>query len=204
MADALAQLTARMAVLGRLQQLGMLLSWDQRTQMTPAGARQRGEHMALIGSRAHETLVAPEIGKLLDELEPRLDSLDPDSFEAGTIRLARKNYEKEVNVPAELRADMARAAAEGNSVWLRAKAESDFEMFRPALERNIELRHQYVSALGPEGEPYDVLLDDFEPETRTEDVTRIFAEIRDELVPLIAELKEREVDDSFLEGDFAI
>ena len=35
-------------------------------------------------------------------------------------------------------------------------------------------------------------------------MTRIFAEIRDELVPLIAELKEREVDDSFLEGDFGI
>ena len=67
-----------------------------------------------------------------------------------------------------------------------------------------ELRHQYVDALAPEGEPYDVLLDDFEPETKTEDVTRIFAELRDELIPLIAELRERDVDDSFLKGDFPV
>ena len=36
------------------------------------------------------------------------------------------------------------------------------------------------------------------------EVTRIFAEIRDELVPLIAELRDRDVDDSFLHGDFPV
>ena len=39
---------------------------------------------------------------------------------------------------------------------------------------------------------------------RTAEVTRIFAEIRDELVPLIAELRDRDVDDSFLTGDFPV
>ncbi|HET8528554.1 MAG TPA: carboxypeptidase M32 [Gaiellaceae bacterium] len=204
MADELQQLKTRMRDLSQLFGLGMLLSWDQRTQMPPAGARHRGEHMAFIQRLAHDMLVDPEVGRLLDALEPVQASLDPDSFDYGLIRLIRKNYEKEVDVPAELRSEMARAAAEGNAVWLKAKATSDFQLFLPALERNIELRHRYVEALAPEGEPYDVLLDDFEPDTKTEDVTRIFAEIRDELIPLIAELREREVDDSFLTGDYPI
>jgi len=204
MADALEQLKTRMADLGQLFQLGMLLSWDQRTQMPPAGARHRGEHMAFIQRLAHDTLVDPEVGRLLDDLEPRMASLDPDGFDYGLIRMTRKAYDKEVDVPAELRSEMARAASEGNAVWLKAKAESDFQLFLPALERNIETRHKYVEALAPTGEKYDVLLDDFEPEMKTEDVTRIFAEIRDELVPLIAELREREIDDSFLEGDYPV
>jgi carboxypeptidase Taq len=202
MADELARLKGRMADLGQIQNLGMLLSWDQRTQMPPAGARHRGELMAFAQRLAHDLLVDPEVGQLLDAIDE--SSLDPDSFDHGTVRVARKAYEKEVNVPAELRGEMARAAAEGSAVWLKAKAGSDFELFRPALERNIELRRKYVEALAPDGEPYDVLLDDFEPETHSEDVTRIFAELRDELVPLIAELREREVDSSFLEGDFDI
>jgi carboxypeptidase Taq len=202
MADELARLKGRMADLGQIQNLGMLLSWDQRTQMPPAGARHRGELMAFAQRLAHDLLVDPEVGRLLDAIDE--SSLDPDSFDHGTVRVARKAYEKEVNVPAELRGEMARAAAEGSAVWLKAKAGSDFELFRPALERNIELRRKYVEALAPDGEPYDVLLDDFEPETHSEDVTRIFAELRDELVPLIAELREREVDSSFLEGDFDI
>jgi carboxypeptidase Taq len=163
MADALDQLTSRARDLGQLMQLGMLLTWDQRTQMPPAGARHRGEHMAFLQRTAHNLLVDPEVGRLLDELEPRLASLDPDGFDHGLIRVMRRNYEKEVKVPADLREEMARAAAEGNAVWLTAKAASDFELFLPALERNIETRHKYVDAIGPDGEPYDVLLDDFEP-----------------------------------------
>src|SRR5207249_5171710 len=89
-------------------------------------------------------------------------------------------------------------------VWLEAKETSAFDLFLPLLERNFELRHRYVECFGPQAEPYDVLLDDFEPEMKTAEVTRIFDEIKLELVPLIAELGEREVDDSFLQGDFDI
>jgi carboxypeptidase Taq len=204
MADALEQLKARTADIARLTQIGGLLTWDMRTQMPPAGARHRAEHMAFVQRLAHDWLVDPEMGRLLDELEPVQASLDPDSFDYGLIRLVRKTYEKEVDVPGDLREAMARAAAEGNAIWVEAKSESDYAMFLPALERNIELRHRYVEALGVDGEAYDVLLDDFEPETKTEDVTRIFAQLRDELVPLIAELKDREVDDSFLSGEYPI
>src|SRR3954452_13667250 len=187
MDDALEQLWERSRDLGQLQQLGSLLVWDQRTGMPPAGARHRGEHMAFVQRLSHDLLVDPEMGRLLGELEPQMSSLDPDGFDYGLIRVLKRAYEKEVNVPAELRGEMARAAAEGNAVWLKAKAASDFQMFLPALERNIETRHRYVEALAPEGELYDALLDDFEPEMKTEDVTRIFAEIRDELIPMIAE-----------------
>ena len=60
------------------------------------------------------------------------------------------------------------------------------------------------SASARQSEPYDVLLDDFEPEMKTAEVTTIFDEIKAVLVPLIAELRERDVDDSFLVGDFPI
>ena len=53
-------------------------------------------------------------------------------------------------------------------------------------------------------EPYDILLDDFEPEMKTAEVRAIFDEIKAGARPLIAELRDREVDDSFLRGDFPI
>src|SRR5262245_3846067 len=204
MADALEQFKSRMSDLAQVMQISGLLAWDMRTQMPPAGARHRGDHLAFRQLPAHDMLVAPESGRLLGELERQQESMDPDSFDYGLIRVMRKAYDKEVDVPGELREEMARAAAEGNAIWVQAKAASDFAMFLPALEKNIELRHRYVEALAPEGEAYDVLLDDFEPETKTEDVTRIFAELRDELVPLISELRDREVDDSFLRGDYPV
>jgi carboxypeptidase Taq len=203
-ADALEQLTARLADYQSADDLVGLLVWDQRTKMPPAGFMQRGAHLAFLERYRHGTLTDPEVGRLIEELEPRLDSLDPDSWDAAIIRTARRDHAKASRVPTALRADMMRAAAEAAPAWVEAKSTSNFDLFLPLLERNLDLRHRYVACFADVGEPYDVLLDDFEPEMKTADVARIFAEIKPELVQLIADLRDREVDDSFLTGDFSI
>jgi carboxypeptidase Taq len=204
MPDALETLKSRAADLHSFQALNFLLSWDMRTIMPPAGAPHRAAHLALIQRVAHERLVDPELGRLLDEAAVAAESLDPDSDDAALIRLLRRNRDKAVQVPTELRAEMVRASAEASPVWLEAKATSDFDLFLPALERNFELRHRYVGCFPEVDEPYDVLLDDYEPEMKTDEVARIFDEVKAELVPLIAELRDREVDDSFLSGEFPL
>jgi carboxypeptidase Taq len=204
MADALELLNARLADVAALASLADVLAWDQRTMMPPAGTIHRGAHMALLERLQHERLVDPEVGRLIEELEPRLQSLDPDSWEAATIRTASRDYRKAVQVPAELRGEMARAAAEAAPTWIEAKATSNFDLFLPVLERQVELRRRYIECFEKQDEPYDILLDDFEPEMKTAEVRRIFDEIKPELVELIADLRDREVDDSFLTGDFPI
>ena len=204
MPDAFERLRARLADHYGLYELTMLLAWDQRTMMPPAGWRHRAGHLALLERLSHEALTDPEVGRLLDEIAPLEASLDPDSDDAALLRLTRREYDKAVRVPAELQAEMARAASEAGPVWVQAKATSDFELFLPLLERNIDLRHRYIECFEPQEEPYDLLLDDFEPEMKTAEVTRIFDEIKSELVPLIAEQADRDVDDSFLTGHFPL
>lgn len=204
MSDALSQLKERLTRITDLERIGRLLGWDQQTMMPPAGSDHRAEHLATVRRIQHEFLTDAEIGRLLDELRPLEESLEPDSDDAALIRLARRDYEKAVRVPAELRAEMARASAQARPIWVRAKADSDFEQFLPALERNVELRHQYVECFEGVDEPYDILLDDFEPETTTAEVREIFEPLKGELIPLIAELRNDDVDDSFLRGTFPI
>jgi len=204
MPDALERLKTRLADQHSLDELLSLLAWDQRTIMPPAAGKHRAGHMALLQRLSHELLTDPEVGRLLDELAPVEASLDPDSDDASFIRVARRDHEKAVRVPAQLRAEMTRAASEAAPVWVRAKATSDFALFLPLLERNIELRRRYIACFEPQDDPYDILLDDFEPEMRSAEVTRIFDEVKAELVPLIAEQAGREVDESFLTGRFPV
>jgi carboxypeptidase Taq len=204
MADELDLLKERLSQVVDLQKVGRLLSWDQQTMMPTAGTRHRAEQMATVQRLAHEILASPETGRLLEELRPLEDSLDPDSDDAALIRVARRDYEKAERVPASLRAETARAAAEARPVWVKAKAESDFASFLPSLERIVELKLRYVDCLADGTvERYDVLLDDYEPETTTAEVRELFEELKPPLGDLIAELREREVDDSFLHGDFS-
>jgi len=202
--DALDRLTSRLVDCHALEAIESLLTWDQRTIMPPAGVTHRGAHLGLIGRMRHELLADPETGRLLDELAPLGAELDPDSDDAALLRLARRDYEKAVRVPAELREEISRAASEAVPVWIRAKETSDFQIFLPVLERNVELVRRYVDCFEPEGDLYDVLLDDYEPEMKTEEVARIFDEVKSELVPLIAELRDLDVDDSFLSGTYPV
>jgi carboxypeptidase Taq len=203
-ADALAQLKEQLGRITDLERVLRLLSWDQQTMMPAAGAGHRADHMATLRRLAHELLVADETGHLLEALRPMEESLDPGSDDGALLRLVRRDYEKAVRVPADLRAEMARASAEARPVWVKAKAESDFDLFLPALERNIELRLQYIACFDDVEEPYDVLLDDFEPETTTAEVRELFDELKPEIVRLIAALRDEEVDASFLDGTFPV
>ena len=204
MSKPLEQLEERLGKITDLERISRVLSWDQQTMMPPAGSDHRAEHLATLRRIAHELLIADETGRLLHELRSLEESLERASDDAALIRVARREYEKAVRVPTDLRAEMTRAAAQARPVWVKARAESNFELFLPALERNVELRRRYVLCFDGVAEAYDILLDDFEPYTTTAEVREIFDELKAELVPLIAELRDGEVDDSFLSGSFPI
>jgi carboxypeptidase Taq len=200
--SALHDLKERLAPIVDLHRVMRLLGWDQQTKMPAAGAGHRAEQLGTLQLLSHQLFVADETGRLLEAAARETESLAPDSDDAALIRVVRREYDKAVRVPPELRAEMARAAAEARPVWVKAKAESDFEAFLPALQRNVELRFRYLECFDDIDEPYDILLDDFEPETSTADVREIFDELKAQLVPLIAEVRSDDVDDSFLRGDF--
>jgi carboxypeptidase Taq len=193
------ELLRRLAEISDLQRAGYLLAWDQETKMPPLGAPARAEQLATLSRLSHDRATAPELGSLFEELGELEQSAE--SFEASVIRVARRDYEKRRSVPSELRGEMTRAGSLGYASWLEARAAADYEIFRPQLDRRLELAREYVACHEPFDDPYDVLLDDHERGMRTADVAAVFARLKEVLVPLVAGLGEP-VDDSCLRGDF--
>jgi carboxypeptidase Taq len=199
------RLRNRLADVQSLFRLNMLLFWDQQTMMPAAGSATRGEHRGMLERMRHELLASDETGRLLEELRPYEGSLDPESDEASLIRVARRDHEKAARVPAELRGEMMQAASDGLRTWAEARARSDFARFLPALERHVELRRRYIDCFDSYEEPYDVLLDEFEPGMRTSQVREIFDELKAGLIPLVREAGERDdSDDGGLDGPFPL
>jgi carboxypeptidase Taq len=197
------ELLRRLGVIDDLVRAGTLLGWDEETKMPVAGAAARAEQRATVEAVTHEHRVDPVLGALLEELRPFEEAHDNDSFEASVVRVARRDHQKAVLVPTELRAELERAGSLGYRAWLRARAENDFSIMLPHFERNLELRRQYVACFAPEGDPYDVVLDDYEPGTTTEEVQAIFDRLKERLVPMIRSVTDAEpIDDSCLRGSF--
>ncbi|MGH2531796.1 MAG: carboxypeptidase M32 [Thermomicrobiales bacterium] len=200
----LADLKARLAAVSDLYAVEGLLGWDQQTIMPPKGAAVRAEQLATVARLAHERFVDDEIGQWLEDLRPYEESLPADADDASLIRVARRDYEKIRRVPGELLAELVRAASQGFGVWVEAKDASDFERFRPSLERMLDLKRQYIACFEPAACAYDVLLDDYEPGMTTAEVRAVFGPLREALKPLVARVGERPdaVDDACFYGHF--
>jgi carboxypeptidase Taq len=182
---ALADLKRELAELKDLVRIASLLAWDQEVMMPAGGAGARADQLSTLGRIIHERATSPELGKLLDQAEPVTAGLDPDSDDARLVEVARRDFEKEIKVPAELCEAMVRVSSESYPVWVAARKESDFARFLPQLERTLELKRRYIECMAPEGEPYDALLDDFEQGLTVVEVRRIFDRLKEALIPLV-------------------
>jgi carboxypeptidase Taq len=199
-------LKIRLTEIADLNKIGAVLGWDQQTMMAPKGSTVRAEQMATLGRIAHEKFTSDEIGKLLDDLRDYESSLPFDSDDASLIRVARHDYEKQRAVPTELRVEMTRAAGLARMAWVEARKQSDFKLFLPHLEKIVALKHRYVECFKPYDHIYDPLLDDFERGMKTSEVKTIFDALKKDLIPLIAQIRERAdtVSDACVHGNFPI
>jgi len=194
------ELKSRLAAVHDLRRAQEVLFWDQTVMMPPKGSPVRSAQLTTLDRIAHDLFVSDEIGWLLEELAPYEDGLDYDSDEASLIRTTRRDWQKSRRVPSELAAEMVGAAAEAHDVWAKARQENDFALFLPHLERAVELKRRYIDCFDDYDEPYDVLLDDYEPGMKTAEVRAVFDDLKRELVPLIAEVGSVEGDDAFMSG----
>jgi carboxypeptidase Taq len=209
MSSALEALRERMGQLADLRSVSALAHWDQQTKMPPLGGASRAESLATLQSVVHETFIDDETGRLIERAEGETAGADYESDDACLVRLTRRQWDKARRVPTELAAELARAASKGQEAWVAARASSDFGAFAPYLERNYELAREYVECHAGHNDfhsAYDVLLDDYEPEMKTATVARLFAELRDELVPMIAAISSHadRVEDEMLYGSFPV
>jgi carboxypeptidase Taq len=127
--------------------------------------------------------------------------LDPESDDACLVAVTTRDWEKARRVPSDLRADMTRLASEGMEVWTAAREDDDFATFKPWLDRTLELKHRYAACFPPADDPYDPLLDDFEPGMKTDEVRRVFDRLKPALRELVAVAGDEEPED-FLHGDY--
>jgi carboxypeptidase Taq len=189
-----------------LASCGSLLGWDERTYMPRRGSAHRAEQMALIARLAHEMLTAPEIGRLLSELEASDLVRDAESVPTVNVREIRRTYDRAVKIPKELVEELARVTTRAQQVWQEARQANDFKAFQPWLEKIVTLKRREAEAIGFTAVAYDALLDEYEPGATTAEITRAFAALREELVPLVSAIKAsgRQPRRDILERDYPV
>jgi len=171
-----------------LESIVNIILWDMETKMPPKGINLRSQQLALLKQIEHKTTTDPEIGTLLEKIKghPDYDALN--ELQKRNVYLIKKKYDEMTKLPEELVVETAKQRVITVDAWKKAKAAKDFSMFKPELEKLVDLKRKAAEILMKvkgTATPYDALIDIFEPHMTAEMITKIFDELKKGLVSII-------------------
>ena len=204
MSENLTRLKTRLNQITRLGQVAGLLGWDQQTYMPTGAAEARSEQMAALSQLVHEMFVSDETAELLTKSDAETAGMDADSDDARLLRNTRRDFDRATKLPTALVVELAKHETLSQEIWIRARKESDYAVFRPALEKMFDLVRQKAECYGYTAHIYDALLDEFETDAKQAEIAAMFADMKPGLVALTHAIagSKNPVDDAILRGDF--
>ncbi len=179
-----------------IESTGSLLGWDQETYMPKKAATFRAEQISILSGLAHRKRTGKEfeetLGALVD-LDTGQIKIDVDRRTERMLKLVYRDYRLSKALPAEFVEELSRHSSESMQVWQKARKEDDFLLFAPYLKKMVDLQRKKADLLGFEDNPYDALLDLYEPGMKTKTVRELFGDILEELKGFAKRIREKGV-----------
>lgn len=206
MSQKYAKFLAKLHTINDVEKSIAVLYWDRETYMPVEGNEGRTAQMSTLSAIAHELFTSNELGDLLAEAEQEQAHADYDSTPASMLRCVRRSYDEQRRFSSEFVKRQSAITGAAGAAWAKAREKDDFASFQPHLEAAVELAQESAEIYGYSGEKYDALLDQHERGMKTEDVRKIFATLKSEIVPLVKAIGEKldAVDDRMLKQDFPV
>ncbi|QAA76923.1 MAG: Thermostable carboxypeptidase 1 [Candidatus Bipolaricaulis sibiricus] len=183
--SALQELRAYVREITEIQSAAALCAWDQRTHMPEKGGEARAKVLGRLERMAFERVVSDRMGELLADAER---SGAHSEVDRALIRVWKHDHTRNRAIPPALYQKFVETTSRAESVWEKAKAASDFGLFRPHLAEVVDLVREITKLIGFKDSPYDALLDEYEPGMTVSSLRPLLASLRTELVAFLREL----------------
>ncbi len=165
-----------------LAQVAGRLGWDQETVMPEGAAGQRAEEIGALEGVLHARRTDARLDGWLE------GAVAPDAVGEAQLRQIRRSYARTMKVPAKLAEEIATTMSLAQGVWAECRGREDVAGFLPTLRKVVDLKRAEGAALAAGGDPYDALVDDYEPGMTGAAIAAMFDAMRPRLVALRAKV----------------
>ncbi|MDO4739616.1 MAG: carboxypeptidase M32 [Eubacteriales bacterium] len=180
-----------------------LISYDGATTAPRATTANRAQTLSILSEESYKLSTGEETVRLLEYLDENKAELS--AKEQRMVYLLLKDIRRMRSIPMEEYIEYQKLMVEADDVWHRAKEESDFEAFRPYLEKIFATQKRFAGYCAPEKHPYDYWLGEYEEGLDRQACDRFFATLREHIVPLIKKIQSaQQIDDSCVHGHFPL
>jgi carboxypeptidase Taq len=179
-----------------LKQAEQLLQWDAETYMPAGSIEARSQQIACLAGLMHQEATSAAYRASLSEMvdiesgKVKIEGLTP--LQQANIREWAKEFVQRTKLPKRFVETFYSTAATSTEVWKKAKKTADFELFKPWLQKMVDLNKEQANLLGYKDSPYDALLDLYEPGMKTSTLSTIFSDLAVFLTPFVQENKSLE------------
>ncbi|QEN06929.1 carboxypeptidase M32 [Oceanispirochaeta crateris] len=163
-----------------LEHILALLSWDQETGMPGAAASGRARQMGLIQDQLTEHLRDERWPHWLEVLQS-IQNIEVQRWG----QLLQRRYREYQLLPPDFMTRFVESSSMARDSWLKSREADDFGLFAPDLKQLVFLLKERCECLGYEDEPYDALLDLYEPGMKASVLEKLFDQLQKELSSLI-------------------
>lgn len=176
--------------ISKMQHVIAVLHWDMETYMPPRGGDARANQIALLSGMVHEAQQDPRLYDLITELSAA-DDLSPE--QATNVREMKRELDRERKLSKELVVELNRTSVKAHEVWVQAREQANYELFKPWLQKLVDLNLQKIDQIGYEDEPYNALLDEYEPGMKAARVEELFTPLKTTLPSLVQQIVDAPV-----------
>jgi carboxypeptidase Taq len=171
-----AQLDQLCRKLEALDHAQAMLGVDEAVNMPEGGGEKRAEAMSVLAAMAHDMASAPHIADWIDTAENE----ELDAAQRAAVAEFKRGYINRTCLPSEFVARQVNARLRCEQLWRQLRARNDWAGFLPAFE-NIVALAQEEAALRAEVlklSPYDAMVEQYDPGSRTAEIARVFADLK--------------------------
>lgn len=190
--------------IAHLNYLCRILSWEEAVTMPSGAGSTRAEALSTLKKTVHRLSTAKKIGTLIHQAknEKMLSSLDE-----ANLSLTDKYYKNLNCVSKKLLSKFTQANLKALQAWRKYKAVNNWKDFSPILEKAFILQKEIAEIKSQQFglSPYDILIDNFSPGLKRENIDKVFAELLAEIQPLrnnIINFQEKQKND--VNQDFSL
>ena len=171
----------KISILGNIN---ATLGWDLNVNLPAKASEGRAEQSAYVTKLIAEKWLEPEFKGLVEDVGGS-HFAKAARDEAAIIRNIKRASKYYWNVPKEIIVEFSETTSKAFMVWQFAKRDNKFKDFLPHLKKVIKLNQIIAGHLGYEKNPYDALLDLYEPSLTAKECELMFNSIQPVLTKLL-------------------